>query len=253
MIIYAGYRAADRDRRVSQGEVHGRGYRGGCVVSTPAPSSRGPSKGRVEAFSDGVFAVAITLLVLDIALSHKAEPGELWRELGGLGYHYAAFAISFLTIGIMWVSHHRLMDHVERVDHGFLYRNLLLLGIISFIPFPTGVLSEYVHGEGETNMRAAVAIYGLTMLALSIAFTLLWLHVYRTQAIRAVWSSQPGVRIEMLRSGAAALVYVVATALAPVFPIASLVIFVVTVIVFVLARPRDEAVIRGGERAGSPS
>lgn len=206
----------------------------------PAPPITGPSKGRVEAFSDGVFAVAITLLVLDITLNHTAKPGHLWGDLGELGYHYAAYAISFLTIGIMWVSHHNLMTNLATVDHGLLYRNLLLLGVICFIPFPTGILSEYVHGQGPDNMRAAIGLYGLTLTALSAAFTLLWVHVYRTPTIRAPWAQQADIRSATLQAGSAILIYAAATALTPIAPLLTLAVFAALVIVFAVARPRKQ-------------
>ncbi len=204
------------------------------------PAVSGPSKGRVEAFSDGVFAVAITLLVLGITLSRPAGHGHLWSALGELKYQYAAYAISFLTIGIMWVNHHNLMTNVITVDHALLYRNLLLLGVVCFIPFPTGILSEYVHGQDGSNMRAAIGLYGLTLIALSAAFTLLWIHVYRTPAIRAPWITQPDIRTDMMRSGGSVLVYIAATALTPVAPWVTLIIFAVLVVVFAVARPRPQ-------------
>ncbi|MEO7058857.1 MAG: TMEM175 family protein [Lapillicoccus sp.] len=208
------------------------------ATSSPAV---GPVKGRVEAFSDGVFAVAITLLVLDITLAHKAEPGQLWQDLGGLGYHYAAYAISFLTIGVMWVTHHRLLANVAVVDHVLLYCNLLLLAVIAFIPFPTGILSEYVQGEGVENMRAAVGLYGLTMIGLGVAFTLLWLRVYREPAIRAPEASLAAIRTDLVLSGSATLIYVAGTAIAFFAPLLALIVFAVLVIGFTIAGPRTDA------------
>jgi uncharacterized membrane protein len=206
-----------------------------------ATESVGPAKGRVEAFSDGVFAVAITLLVLDITLEHKAARGRLWHDLGGLGFHYAAYAISFLTIGVMWVSHHRLLGNVATVDQVLLYRNLFLLAVIAFIPFPTGILSQYVHGEGAQNMRAAVGLYGLTMIALGVAFTLLWLHVYRQPAIRSSGASLTAIRTDLVLAAVATLIYVAATALTFLLPLLSLVVFAVLVIGFTVAGPRTDA------------
>ncbi len=216
-----------------------------CVAAvsdnpSPAAESAGSAKGRVEAFSDGVFAVAITLLILDITLEHKAAPGQLWHDLGGLGYHYAAYAISFLTIGVMWVTHHRLLNNVTAVDNVLMYRNLLLLAVIAFIPFPTGILSEYVHGEGTQNMRAAVGLYGLTMIALGVAFTLLWLRVYRKPAIRASGASPVAIRTDLVRAGVATLIYVAATAISFFAPLLSLIIFAVLVIGFTVAGPRTD-------------
>ena len=204
------------------------------------PDEPGPSKARLEAFSDGVFAVAITLLVLDIALDHKAAPGRLWHELGALGFHYAAYAISFLTIGVMWVNHHNLMTFVRTVDHALLYRNLLLLGVICFLPFPTDILSEYVHGEGTSNMQAAVCLYGIAMFALALAFTLLWLHVYRTVEIRPGWVRQEVVSLHLKRSAIATFSYVPATAISFVAPQVSLAIYALFVFAFATVQLRGD-------------
>lgn len=209
-------------------------------MNEPVVRAVGPSKGRVEAFSDGVFAVAITLLVLDIALDRKADPGMLWHDLGGLGYHYAAYSISFLTIGIMWVNHHTVFSKVSSVDHALLYENIFLLAVISFLPFPTGVLSEYV-GDGGDNEKAAVVLYGLTMIVLSLAFTLLWLHLYRRDDVRAAGISRANVRRDMLRAGGAGVVYLVTVAVAFVAPVVSLVVYALIAIGFVAVRPPAEA------------
>ncbi len=227
----------------SAGPDEPRRVRTAAVTNTRSSENEavGPAKGRVEAFSDGVFAVAITLLVLDITLEHKAERGRLWHDLGGLGFHYAAYAVSFLTIGVMWVTHHRLLANVATVDHVLMYRNLLLLAVIAFIPFPTGILSQYVHGEGAQNMRAAVGLYGLTMIALGVAFTLLWLRVYREPAIRAPGASLAAIRTDLVLAGVATLIYVAATALTFLTPLLSLIIFAVLVIGFTVAGPHTDA------------
>ena len=146
---------------------------------------------RLEAFSDGVFAIAITLLILDIAVP-AARQGRLWAELGLLWPHYGAYAISFLTIGVMWANHHNLMHLVGGVDQALVYLNLALLAIVAFIPFPTAVLAAYlghvpedrsaVIAGGGANAQAAIGLYGLTMIALATAFTLLWLHLRRRPA-----------------------------------------------------------------------
>lgn len=120
-----------------------------------------------------------TLLILDIKVpSADVEKSGLWLSLGHAWPNYLAYAISFLTIGVMWVNHHTLLSMVTKVDHALLYRNILLLGVVSFIPFPTAVLSEYVHGAGADDMRAAVGLYGLAMIGLGAAFTSMWAHLY---------------------------------------------------------------------------
>jgi len=129
----------------------------------------------MEAFSDGVFAIAITLLVINLLEIH-----------GNLAHHwpeYAAFAFSFLTIGVMWVNHHHLMNQFVRADRVFLFLNLLLLMGVVFIPFPTGLIGEDIRTEGA---KAAALAYGCTGIYLSICFSVLWhygrLHVLRQDA-----------------------------------------------------------------------
>ena len=128
--------------------------------------------GRVEAFSDGVFAVAITLLVLNIKipgldLSDDKLKQALVDELPTL----AAYATSFATIGVMWLNHHRLFRHIKRNDTGLLLLNLLLLLVIVFIPVPTALVAEYlVH----LNQHAAALLYSGTMVILAVCFNLLW-------------------------------------------------------------------------------
>ena len=106
-----------------------------------AEQTGGTSPERFSAFSDGVIAIAITLLILEIKVP-EAERGGLGHELTQLWPSYIAYAVSFLTIGIMWVNHHNFSRRLVAVDHGLLYLNLAALGAISFIPFPTAVIAE---------------------------------------------------------------------------------------------------------------
>lgn len=129
--------------------------------------------GRIEAFSDGVFAIAITLLVLAIKVPRASDlgTGGLGSSLLSLWPHYLAFVTSFLTILAMWVNHHRIFTFVQRSDHFFLYWNGLLLLLVTFLPFPTTLLAEYMlHSEG----KIAGSVYAGTLIAISIAFKGLW-------------------------------------------------------------------------------
>jgi uncharacterized membrane protein len=128
-------------------------------------------KSRLEAFSDGVFAIAITLLVLEITVPHLEEPGDLGQALLDLWPSYLAYATSFLTIGIMWINHHSVFRQLGDVDHRFLFINLGLLMCISFVPFPTTLLADYAWGGDGTS--AALA-YGITLTITAIFFNLLW-------------------------------------------------------------------------------
>ena len=127
--------------------------------------------GRVEAFSDGVFAIAITLLVLDLRVS---EEGPLLHQLLAAWPHYFAYVVSFLTIGIMWMNHYTILAHVKRVDRPLLVLNLLLLMGIVAVPFPTALVSEHLRDEGGT---VATVTYGLVMIVISAGFASVWIYV----------------------------------------------------------------------------
>jgi uncharacterized membrane protein len=134
------------------------------------------STGRVEAFSDGVFAVAITVLVFGLQLPGP-RPGcrTTTCQLLHAWPHYLAYVVSFLTIGIMWMNHHTILAHVERVDRPLLVLNLLLLLGIVAIPFPTALVADHLgHPPGD---QAAAVTYGLVMIAISICFSGLWVYV----------------------------------------------------------------------------
>ena len=128
-------------------------------------------KSRLEAFSDGVFAIAITLLVLEIVVPHIEEPGQLGQAILDLWPSYLAYATSFLTIGIMWINHHTVFRQLGETDHRFLFINLGLLMCISFVPFPTTLLADYAWGG---NGEAAALTYGITLTITALFFNLLW-------------------------------------------------------------------------------
>ncbi len=129
---------------------------------------------RLEAFSDGVFAVAITLLVLNIKIPPDNLPDDLRLWLPVLLSQVPAllaFATSFLTVGIMWLNHHRLFVHIKRTDTGLLLLNLLLLSLIVFVPVPTAFLAEYIL---HPNQHVAAIIYSGTFFVVACCFNLLW-------------------------------------------------------------------------------
>ena len=127
-------------------------------------------RGRVEAFSDGVFAVAITFLVLAIKVPSTSGPGSLVHQLLKLWPAFAAWLISFMVIGIIWVNHHTFMNKLARVDRTMLFLNLLLLLFVVFLPYPTGIVADYLK-VGGWDAKVAVALYSTVMLGMSLAFT----------------------------------------------------------------------------------
>jgi len=131
---------------------------------------------RLEAFCDGVFAIAITLLVIEIHVPHAGEVarlGGLWPALGVRWPSYLGYTISFLTIGIMWTNHHAVLEYVRRADRSFLLINVAFLMTVAFLPFPTAVLAEYVNHPAERV--AATAFYGGALFVIAIGFNALWL------------------------------------------------------------------------------
>jgi uncharacterized membrane protein len=124
---------------------------------------RSLSKGRLEAFSDGVFAIAITLLVLEIKIH---PPGSALEQLGREWPSYIAYIISFFTIGAAWLGHTAMTDELVRVDAIFLRMNLILLLFVAFLPFPTRLIAETLH-DAESE-RVFVTLYGLTLVAIRL-------------------------------------------------------------------------------------
>ena len=102
---------------------------------------------RLEAFSDGIFAIAATLLVLEIGVSAKSL--DLGHDLLHLWPSYLAYVTSFVTIGIIWINHHHTVSLFGRVDRTMLFLNNLLLLTIAFMPFPTKLVGDYLHRPGE--------------------------------------------------------------------------------------------------------
>jgi uncharacterized membrane protein len=137
------------------------------------------SSRRLEAFSDGVFAIAITLLVLDLHVPRRdeIEDGGLLAALAHEWPSYFAYVVSFLVVGIIWVNHHTVFNKVRLVDRAVLFTNLILLLVISAIPFPTRVLSEYLTADRDAHVAAA--LYSATMLAMGLTYAALWLVITR--------------------------------------------------------------------------
>jgi uncharacterized membrane protein len=122
---------------------------------------------RLEAFSDGVFAIAATLLILNVV-----EPaGPLGQGLLHIWASYVAYAVSFVTIGVIWINHHGVMAQIARVDRLFLLVNVIFLMLIAFIPFPTRLLAEHVMADGA---QAAALAYGITLTGTAIMFNVMW-------------------------------------------------------------------------------
>lgn len=138
--------------------------------SADREAGRRYGKGRMEAFSDGVVAIAITLLVLELT-PPALESGSVWRALLEQWPEYLAYLVSFASIGAAWVAHAAVTDHIAEVDAVFFRLNLLLLFFVSVLPFPTGMIGAYLHDADAE--RVAITIYGVNLLAISATMSVL--------------------------------------------------------------------------------
>ena len=201
---------------------------------------------RAEAFSDGVFAVAITLLVLELlpigsdVLTAKVLL-HAWPE-------YFAYVVSFLTIGIMWLNHHTILAHVNRVDRPLLVLNLLLLMGIVAVPFPTALVAEHLLEEGGT---VATVTYGIVMIAISAGFAGVWVYVV-THA-RSLGAALPPSALRQSVPGftLGGAAYAVGTLIAAFWsPVAGLIIFGLLAVYYLFEHlPGPAGDIDGGEPA----
>jgi uncharacterized membrane protein len=149
---------------------------------------------RIEAFSDGVFAIAITLLILDVHVPTDLPTptnGALASALLQQWKVYIAYLMSFGVILVMWVNHHKIFTLVRRTDQAFLFWNGLLLMLVSIVPFPTSVLARYFGGPAS---RTAAAVYAGHGFLISLAFQGVWRHATRHERLL-----MPGARAEVAR------------------------------------------------------
>ncbi len=192
-------------------------------------STAGKAKGRLEAFSDGVFAIAITLLVLEIAVPLHAG-GHLLSALFHERPVYVAYFIAFMSIGIVWIEHSALTEALDHIDSGFQRLNLLLLLLVGFLPYPTRVMEEYlslINGE-HGGQRTAVAFFGVVLFLMSLMLIVLGRYAEREGLFGDDVADE---RIEENRVryqlGPSLVFYAVATALGLVAPYVGVTLYVI--------------------------
>ena len=142
---------------------------------------RGISTGRLEALSDGVYAIAITLLVLDIAVPAHADKDLLHAVLHQWP-SYLAYMVSFSTIGASWLGHNVITEYLDHADAAFIRLNLLLLAFVAFLPFPTRLFADYI--QQDQPERVAATIYGIFLLLSSTLLWVLWRYAVRANLVR---------------------------------------------------------------------
>ena len=154
---------------------------------------------RAESFSDGVFAVAITVLIFN--LLPVGQDALSYRVLGSAWPQYCAYVVSFLTIGIMWMNHHTLFGHVRRIDRPLLVLNLLLLMGIVAIPFPTALVAEHLTGPNRSGGPAAAVVYGVVMIVISVFYNAFFAYLIRHAEALGSRSTRQGLRDKVPQIG----------------------------------------------------
>jgi uncharacterized membrane protein len=127
------------------------------------------STSRLETFSDGVFAIAATLLILNVHVTGA----HLGQALGRAWPSYAAYGVSFITIGIMWANHHGVFSQIDKVDRTFLMINVFFLMAVAFVPFPTVLVAEHLR---EADLKDAALAYGFTLTVTAVLYSVLWFY-----------------------------------------------------------------------------
>jgi uncharacterized membrane protein len=186
---------------------------------------------RLETFSDGVFAIAATLLILNVDSQISGDVHDLGARLLDIWPSYVAYAVSFVTIGIMWVNHHTLMGQIDRADRRFLMATIGLLMCIAFVPFPTRVVAEHVQHEGA---EAAALLYGFTLVATAIMFNVTWFYASHGRRLLRQ-DADPAIVSGITRTYLPGpWIYLFATLIAFVSPTASVVLFLAIALLYVL-------------------
>ena len=179
---------------------------------------------RIEAFSDAVFAIACTLLVIEIAVPHVEDvlrPGALWPALKAVWPSFVAYLIAFASLLIAWANHHRALKMLVRSSGAFLYGNGFLLLTITFMPFPTAVLAEYVN---TPQANIAVGFYSAGCLAMNVGFNLFWLSILRPVRLLAPSVSKAAERKVTIHTLSGFIFYLCTTALSYWYPVTALII-----------------------------
>lgn len=167
----------------------------------------------MEAFSDGVFAIAITILVLELSVPAGSED-DLLRAILDQWPSYMAYLVSFTTIGFVWVKHTFITELVRRTDAGFIRLNLALLLVVSFLPFPTKLIAEYLEASDGAE-RVAVVFYGLVLFMISLLLSAMWRYALAADLVDT--QMEPDDRAEITTLLAPSLGFYVATIIVGLF------------------------------------
>jgi len=192
--------------------------------------------GRTEAFSDGVFAIAITLLILEVNVPETSFD-NLWRGILDQWPSYLAYATSFITIGGIWLAHYGLFRRLRFANRQLMLINLGLLMMVSFLPFPTKLMAEAIHDEGAA--RTAVIFYGATLLVISLLLSALWGSVLRDRYLLKPEVGEDEIKAITLAAAPNIGFYIAMIVLAIFVPVVAVFGFLV-VAIFIILRAKGD-------------
>ncbi len=181
-----------------------------------------PTTARIEAFSDGVFAIAGTLLVFDLKVPPLDPTRTLWTRLAGEWPAYLGYVLTFAVVGIMWANHHNIFRYIRRSDHTFVMLNVVFLLFVALLPFPTAVLSHHLVVPGDR--ATATAFYAGTLMMTGVTYNALWRYAAHHGRLLAPDADPQRVRMITRQFLLGPISYAIATALAFVSVPASLTI-----------------------------
>ncbi len=200
---------------------------------------------RLEAFADGVFAIAATLLILNVDAQVGEGSGAIGHRLLAIWPSYIAYAVSFVTIGIIWSNHHTVMGQLGRVNRVFLLQNIFLLMCVAFLPFPTRLVAE--HLRDRHDLQPAALAYGATMTVMAVCYIALWIYAAGGRRLLRE-DSDPRTVSGITRSYLpGAPLYLAATLVALASPLASVALYGAIALFYVI-----ESSIFGGATTESP-
>jgi uncharacterized membrane protein len=181
------------------------------------------SPSRLETFADGVFAIAATLLILNVDAQVGTGSGHIGHRLLVIWPSYIGYAVSFVTIGIIWSNHHTVMNQLARVDRTFMMLNVFLLLCVAFLPFPTRLVAE--HLRDRHDLEPAALAYGSTMTVMAATYITLWLYASRNRRLLRADSDQRTVSGITRSYLPGAPLYLASTLIALASPLASVALF----------------------------
>lgn len=197
---------------------------GPAAVSDTEAGRRLSASGRVEAFSDGVLAIALTLLALDLRVP-ASQPGGFGHDLLEQWPSYIAYLASFVYVGVIWANHHALFTRIERVDRGLLVRNLALLLPASVLPFPTAALAATFRAGTTSDREAALLLYGLVAFAMAGTWLLVFTYLDGHPQLLSRDVAAGYFRRERRRAAPGMVLPCIAVAIGLLSPVAALAVF----------------------------